>query len=314
MLKKVFLVRPRGFCAGVARAIKILDFVVAKYPPPIYVKNIIVHNETVAKRFKAKDVVFVNDINEVPDGSVLVYSAHGVHPNIKLIADKKSLIQIDATCPLVTKVHSAAKMFYNQGYKIIIIGHKNHPEVIGINGEANDLAYIIENEKGAESFIKKNKSFIDNKIAYVSQTTFNMFLIKNIIEKLKIAFPFIETIPSSSICFATFNRQKALSNLLTKEGDIDLALIIGDKRSSNANRLVDIALANNVETFLIQNESELTIEIVSNKYNIAITSAASTPESCFDKCILKLKEMITPLQIEKGKGVKKEMSFSIPRL
>ncbi|NGX52547.1 MAG: 4-hydroxy-3-methylbut-2-enyl diphosphate reductase [Candidatus Anoxychlamydiales bacterium] len=277
----LYLLRPRGFCAGVVRAIKTVEKALDIWGEPIYVKHEIVHNKHVVNALKEKGAIFIEDLNEVPIGEKLIYSAHGVTPEIRELAKKRNLLEIDATCGLVTKIHSAVKRFSKKGYKIVLIGKKKHVEIIGISKEAEKDTTIVEKAEDIKALNFKN----DQKLFYITQTTLSIDDVKDIILALKEKFPNIETLPSSSICYATTNRQMALKEI-TK--NVDLVLVVGDPTSSNSNRLKELAKKRVKKAYLINSEDEIDINSLKGVKNIVMTAGASTPENIVKKCIDKL--------------------------
>ncbi|MBN2478650.1 MAG: 4-hydroxy-3-methylbut-2-enyl diphosphate reductase [Parachlamydiales bacterium] len=280
---KLFLIRPRGFCAGVVRAIDTVEKALELFGPPIYVKHEIVHNKHVVSSLKEKGAIFIEDLKDVPIGSKVIYSAHGVAPNVRDEAKERNLLEIDATCGLVTKIHSAVKRYSQKGYKIILIGKKKHVEIMGIAAEAFNDTFIIEKAEDVNNlnFDKTQKLF------YITQTTLSIDDVKSISDALYKKFPNIETLPSSSICYATTNRQLALKQI-TK--DVDLVLVIGDPNSSNSTRLKEAAIRQNKKAFLVNSEDEIKKSWFENIQNIAMTAGASTPEYIVQKCIERLKD------------------------
>ncbi len=287
---RLLLSKPRGFCAGVVRAIDTVKRALELWGPPIYVKHEIVHNRHVVEEMQQKGAVFIEDLEEVPIGSRLIYSAHGIPPWIREIAKKRKLIEIDATCGLVTKVHSAAKRFAQKGYHILLIGHKNHVETIGTAGEAPESTTIIES---VEDVAKLNFE-PSQKLAYLTQTTLSLDDVKEIAEALLSRFPAIETLPSSSICYATTNRQMALREIAQ---EADLVLVVGDPKSSNSNRLKEVAANRGVMAYLINSPDEIRPEWLQKVTTIAMTAGASTPETIVRECIEKLQSFgVTSVQ------------------
>ncbi|SPJ08137.1 4-hydroxy-3-methylbut-2-enyl diphosphate reductase [Plasmodium sp. DRC-Itaito] len=269
--KILYLISPRGFCKGVSRAIETVEQCLKLFKPPIYVKHKIVHNDVVCKKLEKEGAIFIEDLNDVPDGHILIYSAHGISPQIREIAKKKKLIEIDATCPLVNKVHVYVQMKAKENYDIILIGYKNHVEVIGTYNEAPHCTHIVENINDVDKL-----NFPSNKkLFYVTQTTLSMDDCALIVQKLKKKFPHIETIPSGSICYATTNRQTALNQICTK---CDLTIVVGSSSSSNAKKLVYSSQIRNVPAVLLNTVHDLDQQILHNVNKIALTSAASTPE------------------------------------
>ena len=281
---KLLLSKPRGFCAGVERAIETVEKALALWGAPIYVKHEIVHNRYVVDGLKAKGAIFIEEIADVPVGARLIYSAHGVSPAVRDQAKQRQLIEIDATCGLVTRVHSAVKRFAAQGYQIILIGHRNHVEVVGTAGEAPDVTTIVES---VEDVMKLSFSETD-KLFYITQTTLSVDDVKDITEALIIKYPHIETLPSSSICYATTNRQMALREITDQT---DLVLVVGDPQSSNSNRLREVASKREIPSYLINNENEILPSWFEGVKTIGLTAGASTPEGIVQRCIQRLVEL-----------------------
>ena len=281
---KLFIAKPRGFCAGVDRAIETVEKALKLWGSPIWVKHHIVHNRHVVKRLEELGAVFIEDLDEVPEGERIIYSAHGVSPEVRAHAKKRNLIEIDATCGLVTRVHSAAKRYAEKGYHILLIGHKNHVEVIGTYGEAPNQTTIIESVKDVEklSFSPSDKLF------YITQTTLSLDDVKDITEALIAKFPQVETLPTSSICYATTNRQLALKEITSA---VDLVLVIGDPASSNSNRLKEVATNRGVAAYLINSLKEIKEEWLKGVKAIGLTAGASTPEEIVQSCIQRLYEL-----------------------
>ncbi|MBM3208628.1 MAG: 4-hydroxy-3-methylbut-2-enyl diphosphate reductase, partial [Chlamydiae bacterium] len=275
---KLLLSKPRGFCAGVERAIETVEKALDLYGAPIYVKHEIVHNKHVVNGLKEKGVVFVEDLSDVPVGERIIYSAHGVSPSVRELAKQRNLIEIDATCGLVTKVHSAVKRFAHRGYKIVLIGHKNHVEIIGTAGEAPDVTTIVESVEDvmALSYLPEEKLF------YATQTTLSLDDVKEIAEALTVKYPHIESIPSSSICYATTNRQMALRQIVE---NVDLILVVGDPQSSNSNRLREVGELRGIPSYLINEKSDINPDWFKGVQLIGLTAGASTPETVVQDCI-----------------------------
>ncbi len=303
------LANPRGFCAGVDRAIMIVEKALEKFGAPIYVRHEVVHNKYVIDDLKKKGAIFVEEIEEIPEGSHVIYSAHGVSKKIREKSKKFNLIPIDATCPLVTKVHNEVNKMYDENYHIIMIGHQGHPEVEGTMGQIEKNSpkasiHLIETVKDIDQ-LNINK---DEKISYVSQTTLSVDDTKQIIDALKIKFPHIKGPKGSDICYATQNRQDAIKLMIQ---DHDLIIIVGSKNSSNSNRLVEIAKQNNVESFLIDNPDEIDFELLRDKKNIGISAGASAPEILIDQIITKISKTY-PAQIKELKGIRENVIFKLP--
>ena len=303
------LANPRGFCAGVDRAIMIVEKALEKFGAPIYVRHEVVHNKYVIDDLKKKGAIFVEEIEEIPEGSHVIYSAHGVSKKIREKSKKFNLIPIDATCPLVTKVHNEVNKMYDENYHIIMIGHQGHPEVEGTMGQIEKNSpkasiHLIETLKDIDQ-LNINK---DEKISYVSQTTLSVDDTKQIIDALKRKFPRIKGPKGSDICYATQNRQDAIKLMIQ---DHDLIIIVGSKNSSNSNRLVEIAKQNNVESFLIDNPDEIDFELLRDKKNIGISAGASAPEILIDQIIAKISKTY-PAQIKELKGIRENVIFKLP--
>jgi 4-hydroxy-3-methylbut-2-en-1-yl diphosphate reductase len=281
---KLLLSKPRGFCAGVDRAIDTVEKALELWGAPIYVKHEIVHNKHVVEDLKGKGAIFIEDLEEVPIGSRLIYSAHGVSPAVREKAKIRDLIEIDATCGLVTKVHSAVKRYAKKGYHILLIGHRNHVEIIGTAGEAPDVTTIIENVKDVEML----HFSLDQPLFYTTQTTLSLDDVKEITDALIKKYPHIETLPSSSICYATTNRQMALRQITD---EAQLILVVGDPKSSNSNRLREVAQVRGVPAYLINSEEEINPIWLNDVKVIGMTAGASTPEDVVQRCIQRLKSL-----------------------
>lgn len=279
---KVLLIGPRGFCAGVVRAIEIVERALEKFGAPVYVKHEIVHNRHVVERLRQMGAIFIEDLKDVPPGAYIIYSAHGVPPSVRVEAKERGLKEIDATCGLVTKVHSAAKRYALKGYRIILIGHKQHVEVIGTAGEAPEMTTIVESVADVLSLPFSQ----DEKLFYITQTTLSLYDVAEITAALQKRYPHIETLPSSSVCYATTNRQLALKEVANL---IDLVLVIGDKTSSNSNRLRETAAVQGVPGYLLNGPDEIDPTWLHNVSTIGVTAGASTPEDIVQACLQRLK-------------------------
>lgn len=302
---KILLCYPRGFCAGVVRAIQTVEKAIELWGSPIYVKHEIVHNKHVVNSLKNKGAIFVEDLSKVPKGSRIIYSAHGVSPKIHEEARNGNLIEIDATCVLVMKIHDAAKHYSENGYQIILIGHKNHVEIIGTAGEAPHSTTIVESVDDVK-YLNFSK---DQKILYLTQTTLSINDVENIVKVLREKFPNIETMPSSSICYATTNRQKALGMIMDK---VDIALVVGDPTSSNSNRLKEVALRKNIRAYLINSEEEIDEKWLEGVKTIGMTAGASTPEYLVQNCIERLKKLGVS-EVDHVKFIKEDVVFPLPQ-
>ncbi len=305
--KEILLISPRGFCAGVTRAIDTVVEVLAKFGPPVYVKHEIVHNKHVIDDLKAKGAIFIEDINDAPIDKPLVFSAHGVAKNILDTAKQMNKYVVDATCPLVTKVHVQAIKFYNLDYKIILIGHKNHPEVEGTLGQlpAGGIV-LIENLDDIQNL----KFESEDKLAYVTQTTLSVDDTKEIIDALKKKFPHIKSSPKEDICYATTNRQNAIKEYAH---ECDSFIVVGSKNSSNSNRLVEVAKKSGCDlSVLLENASNLNIDNYKNHQTIGLSSGASVPDILVQDVISKFREAFEINVKEVGAG-EENISFKLPR-
>ncbi|MEX1013204.1 MAG: 4-hydroxy-3-methylbut-2-enyl diphosphate reductase [Waddliaceae bacterium] len=304
-MKKLLLSKPRGFCAGVERAIDTVNRALQIWGRPIYVKHEIVHNSHVVQSLKDKGAIFIEDVDDVPEGERLIYSAHGVSPAVREHAKRRKLIEIDATCGLVTRVHSAVKRFAAQGFHIILIGHRNHVEVVGTAGEAPDVTTIVECAEDVKSLSFSQ----DEKLFYITQTTLSLDDVKEVTDALLEKYPEIKTLPSSSICYATTNRQMALREITDTT---DLILVVGDPQSSNSNRLCEVARNRGVPSYLINDENEIDEKWVENAQTIGLTAGASTPESIVQRCIEKLK-LLGVEEVEDVIFTNEDVFFQLPK-
>lgn len=302
---KLLLSKPRGFCAGVDRAIETVERALKLWGPPIYVKHEIVHNRYVVNGLKAKGAIFIEDLNRVPEGARVIYSAHGISPAVREQAKQRRLIEIDATCGLVTRVHSAVKRFAAQGYQIILVGHRNHVEIIGTAGEAPDVTTIVERPEDVAHLNFAQ----DQKLFYITQTTLSLDDVQEITDALRAKYPNIETLPSSSICYATTNRQMALRQITD---ETQLVLVVGDPQSSNSNRLREVAERRGVPSYLINDETEIQVEWLSGVRVIGLTAGASTPEEVVHRCIQRLQDLGVS-EVEDVVFTVEEVLFQLPK-
>ena len=298
----ILLASPRGFCAGVKRAIEMVELAIKKHGAPIYVRHEIVHNKRVVEDLIKKGAIFVEELNEVPKGSKVIFSAHGVAKEIKEQAKKFNHLTIDATCPLVSKVHKQTENYSKKGYKVILIGHRGHPEVIGIQGQINNEIIIIQNENEAQNLILKKGI----NLAYVTQTTLSIDDTKNIITILKRKFPNIIGPELEDICYATQNRQVAVNKLADNS---DLVLVIGGENSSNTQRLAEIVQKKNIPVYRISCAEEIQKNWLNDKKNIGITAGASPPEVLITEVINYLKDTLKNVKIIQVEGVKENITF-----
>ncbi len=302
---RIYLARPRGFCAGVDRAIDIVKLALKLYGPPIYVRHAIVHNQWVVRHLEEEGAVFVEEISEIPEGAVTIFSAHGVSPDVREEARRRHLRVIDATCPLVTKVHMEARKYAEAGYTIFLIGHRGHVEVEGTMGEAPDRIVLIENEEDARRVQVPNPE----KVAVITQTTLSVDDTRAILEILKQRFPHLKTPKADDICYATQNRQDAVKRLAER---CDLILVIGSRTSSNSNRLREVAERQGVPAYLIMDESEIREEWLDGVRAVGVTSGASTPEVLVTAVLDRLKSLggEEPQEIV---TTEERVTFALPR-
>lgn len=307
----IVLANPRGFCAGVDRAIIIVEQALEKFGAPIYVRHEVVHNKFVVDELRAKGAVFVEELDEIPTGSIVIFSAHGVSKAVRAEAESRGLTAYDATCPLVTKVHIEVEKMRKAGMEIIMIGHKGHPEVEGTMGQVEQAdsnatgMYLVETPEDVNALKVKNPS----KLAYVTQTTLSMDDAALVINALKAKFPQINAPKSDDICYATQNRQDAVKIMAQ---DCDLVIIVGSPNSSNSNRLREVAKNQGIEAYMVDNASYLKPEWLANKKKIGVSAGASAPE-------VLVKEVIAQLQqfgaghVQELKGVVESVVFQLPK-
>lgn len=293
-LKKVIVARPRGFCAGVVRAVEIVEKALELYPPPIYVFHEIVHNRYVVEKLRRQNAVFVNSLEEIPEGSVCVFSAHGVSPQIRDLAVQRRLRVIDATCPLVTKVHLEAIRFAREGHTIVLIGHPGHEEVEGTMGEAK--MHLVSSVEDVEKLQVTNP----DKVVYLTQTTLSLDDTAAIVKAMQAKFPALRSPQKDDICYATQNRQNAVK---TMDKLADLILVIGSQNSSNSQRLREVALSSGVPSYLINDETEINTDWFNGVEVVGVTAGASAPEEFVVRVIDRLKDL--------GASVVEEMDAEI---
>ncbi len=290
--KRVLLLKPRGFCAGVVRAVDIVKIALETFGAPIYVRKEIVHNSYVVNDLAQKGAIFVNELDEVPSGARVIYSAHGVSPAVREDAKQRGLKVVDATCPLVTKVHVEAIKFAKQGYSLVLVGHRDHEEVEGTQGEAPDVTQVVSTVEEVAALVVPDP----NKVAYLTQTTLSLDEAKYMIEALKQKFPNIVGPHAQDICYATENRQTAVKNVAH---GADLVLVVGSRNSSNSNRLVEVSENLGTNSFLIDKAEDIEPVWLEGVSTVAITAGASAPE-------ILVQEVIAYLQ-EKGYGSVEEV-------
>jgi 4-hydroxy-3-methylbut-2-enyl diphosphate reductase len=276
VVKRVLLASPRGYCAGVERAVDTVEKLLDLHGPPVYVRKQIVHNAHVVRDLEARGAIFVEDEREVPEGETVVLSAHGVAPEVYRNAEARGLTTIDATCPLVTKVHVQARRYAADGYTVVLIGHEGHEEVVGTTGEAPDSTILVQSVEDAETLALPAGA----KVAYITQTTLSVDETGEIIQALRRRFPNIHAPKKEDICYATSNRQWAVKDLL---GEVDVLLVIGSRNSSNSNRLVEVARAAGVDAHLIDDESDIDEDWLDGAETVGVTSGASAPEKLVER-------------------------------
>lgn len=303
--KTITLANPRGFCAGVDRAINIVEKALEKHGSPIFVRHEVVHNRFVVDNLKAKGVVFIEDLNEVPQGAVLIYSAHGVSLSVQQEAPKRGFQIYDATCPLVTKVHKEVQRLHSQGYQIVMIGHKGHPEVAGTMGQIADKMLLVETANDVANLSVKNPE----KLAFVSQTTLSVDETADIVAALRQKFPQIISPNKDDICYATQNRQDAVKALADT---CDLVIVVGSPNSSNSNRLRETAAKRGVLAVMIDNVSELDTALLSGKNHIGITAGASAPEILVQELVALLQSLGYTLE-HNPQSMEENISFVLPK-
>ena len=302
---ELFLANPRGFCAGVDRAIEIVERALALHGAPIYVRHEVVHNKFVVDNLRQKGAVFIEDLADVPSGSILIFSAHGVSQAVRKEAEARGLTVFDATCPLVTKVHIEVASMREQGKEIIMIGHAGHPEVEGTMGQSNGGMYLVESPDDVQRLAVKD----ENNLSFVTQTTLSMDDASTIIAALKARFPSIIGPKKDDICYATQNRQDAVK-LMAKQCDV--VVVVGSINSSNSNRLREVARNMKVPAYLVDNASELQAEWLSGKLHVGITAGASAPEVLVQEVIARLKQL-GAASVRELPGISENVMFPLPK-
>lgn len=306
----IVLANPRGFCAGVDRAIIIVEQALEKFGAPIYVRHEVVHNKFVVDQLRAKGAIFVEELDEIPAGSTVIFSAHGVSKAVRAEADTRGLTAYDATCPLVTKVHIEVEKMRKAGLEIVMIGHKGHPEVEGTMGQVDEQEdatgmYLVETPKDVAALQVRNPDML----AYVTQTTLSLDDAAMVVDALQKRFPNIKAPRSDSICYATQNRQDAIK-IMAK--DCDLVIIVGSPNSSNSNRLREVAQNQGVEAYMVDNASFLKPEWLTGKQKIGVSAGASAPEVLVQEVIAKLQQLGAN-QVQELHGVVENVVFQLPK-
>ena len=302
-IRKIILANPRGFCAGVVRAIEVVERALELLPPPIYVFHEIVHNRHVVERLSGRGVVFVNRLEEVPDGSTCIFSAHGVSPAVRQSAEGRQLRVVDATCPLVTKVHLEAVRFTREGYSLVLIGHLGHDEVVGTMGEAP--MHLVSSVQDVESLQVSHP----DKVAYLTQTTLSLDDTARIVEALRARYPGLTSPPKDDICYATQNRQNAVKDLARR---VDLLLVVGSSNSSNSRRLTEAAHAAGVPAYLVNDETEIRSEWLEQSEVVGVTAGASAPEEIVLQVVDHLRSS-RAVQVEGLELEDEQVRFAIPQ-
>lgn len=301
---QIILAQPRGFCAGVDRAIEIVEKALELYGAPVYVRHEIVHNKWVVEDLRARGVVFVNDVSEIPDGAITVFSAHGIAEKVENEARLRELPVIDATCPLVTKVHKEAQRYEAEGREIILIGHEGHPEVEGTSGRVKQTIHLVENADDVAHLNVQNP----DKLAYVTQTTLSVDDTKDVIAELKRRYPTIAGPELRDICYATQNRQNAVRELAKQ---VDLVLVVGSKNSSNSNRLRDLAEEIGITAYLIDDARHLQPPWFDTVSKVGITAGASAPEHLVQGVVEAIGKL-RKIEVSLMKGIEEHTRFKLP--
>jgi 4-hydroxy-3-methylbut-2-enyl diphosphate reductase len=302
--KKIFLLKPRGFCAGVVRAIDVVKIALDLYGPPVYVRKEIVHNKHVVDELREAGAIFVEELDEVPEGARAIFSAHGVAPSVRRQAKERRLDVIDATCPLVTKVHLEAVRFARDGYSIVLIGHKDHDEVIGTLGEVPDRSYLVETLDDVDRLELSDAT----RVRYLTQTTLSLDETRDLVGRLKERFPHLQGPPAQDICYATENRQMAVKAISEA---IDLLLVVGSENSSNSKRLVEVGDNFGVRSYLVNDRSDVDTAWLDGVKNVGVTAGASAPEHLVRSLVEFLREHGFH-QMEEIELVDEDVRFSLP--
>ncbi len=305
-MKEIIVAAPRGFCAGVDRAISIVEKALEVYGAPLYVHHEIVHNKHVVEGLREKGVVFVDSIEEIPPSQTVIFSAHGVSPAVVATAKEKNLKILDATCPLVTKVHIEARRYAREGYKIVLIGHKDHIEARGTYGEAPDQITIVETLADIETL----RYSADDKLAYLTQTTLSVRDTRGIIGRLRERFPQIEGPSSSDICYATTNRQEAVSAIAPQ---VDVMFVIGSRNSSNSNRLKELAESEGSRAYLIDSAADITSEHFGGVQAVGLTAGASAPEVLVQQVTERLRNEFGFANVRELRLKDEDVIFKLPK-
>ena len=302
---QILLANPRGFCAGVERAIAIVERALEKFGAPIYVRHEVVHNKFVCDDLRAKGAVFIEELAEVPAGSTVIFSAHGVSKAVRTEAEDRGLKVFDATCPLVTKVHVEVGKMRNQAREVIMIGHKGHPEVEGTMGQSPDGMYLVDTVEDVARLQVRDPAHL----SFVTQTTLSVDDASVVIAKLKEHFPQVQGPKKDDICYATQNRQDSVKDLA---GECDLVIVVGSPNSSNSRRLKEVAIARGVAAYLIDGPTEIDPTWLAGKQNIGVTAGASAPEILVQRVVDRIREL-TGAEVGQRAGVEEGVSFPLPK-
>jgi 4-hydroxy-3-methylbut-2-enyl diphosphate reductase len=302
---EVLLANPRGFCAGVERAIGIVERALELYGAPIYVRHEVVHNKYVVDDLRAKGAVFVEELDEVPAGGTVIFSAHGVSRSVRAEADARGLRVFDATCPLVTKVHVEVAKMRAAGLEIVMIGHRGHPEVEGTMGQSSGGMHLVENVGDAEKLQVRDPA----KLSYVTQTTLSVDDAQTIVDALKRRFPAIVGPKKDDICYATQNRQDAVKFMAPR---CDLLIVVGSPNSSNSNRLREVAKSRGTDAYMVDNAGELKTEWVQGRRNVGVTAGASAPEILVQQVVARLREL-GAVRVTQLEGIEENVTFPLPK-
>ncbi len=303
---RVFLAQPRGFCAGVERAVEIVERALEQYGPPVYVRHEIVHNRRVVEDLRSKGAIFVEEVDEIPEGALTIFSAHGVSRKVEADASGRALAVIDATCPLVSRVHHEGQRYARAGYEVVLIGHAGHAEVEGTLGQIDGTVYLV----GSVAEAERLEVAKPERVAYVTQTTLSVDDTRDIIATLQRRFPAIKGPDVKDICYATQNRQQAVRELAAK---VDVLLVLGARNSSNSNRLREIAEAMGVPAYLIDDATALDPSWIEGAETVGITAGASAPEVLVEELIARL-ETLAPIDVVPHNGIVENVQFKLPAL
>ena len=302
---QILLANPRGFCAGVERAIAIVERALEKFGAPIYVRHEVVHNKFVCDDLRAKGAVFIEELAEVPTGSTVIFSAHGVSKAVRDEAEQRGLKVFDATCPLVTKVHVEVGKMRSQEREVVMIGHKGHPEVEGTMGQSRDGMYLVETLDDVDAL----QVIAPGQLSFVTQTTLSVDDAMVVIDALRLRFPIIQGPKKDDICYATQNRQDSVKALA---GECDLVIVVGSPNSSNSRRLKEVAVARGVDAYLIDGPTEIDPAWLAGKQNIGVTAGASAPEILVQRVVDRIREL-TGAEVGQRAGVEEGVSFPLPK-